>query len=489
MNSKQGKETTFIEEVDSKSFCKDIKKVWEEYTEKKGSNITFPEAAMIILASNTECRLRRVIQEGLNFAMHSKRPGVLKESDIRRALKVEGEKPVEKYLPIKLDNNDDNEEEEEEEEEEEDKVVRLADLKAPTRPELINVERHWLAIEGVQPMVEQNPSAEEISAVSTASVPLSFCVQKDGAKNLGDMYEPPAKVQKTEGEPVTYVLTEELKLLYEKVCASIADGKEYLETYMEELFGNTATRQIFPYLVQFIVNEVKRGGLHDTTERCKIVALLGKIVCPEASLFSSQLSSGSYPSSSSAPRQARRDHFNIEAYLFQLVQIAITCVTTKDTREERESARSPALAARKDAGQVLCSLCNRGYTYEEEVVSSVATALKHVAENGAKPPLSRFGAITALSLLGSDAFNECGLNGAREVAFACSEDKVLCADVKAMVLNELRGYVHKSFAETTDEEKQTKLQDLDKFICDRIESINRKDEGGMMPDDSENQFI
>ena len=486
MKSKKSKTNAKIEEAGASIFYEDVLGIWNEHKQKKKGIHNFKETAAGMLASNTEYKLRRVIQEGLKFAMHSKHPGTLTPEDIRSALKVECEEPVYGHLPILGDNG-------------EDKVVRLADLKAPPRPGLITVGRHWLAIEGVQPIVPQNPSVEEIYAVSPNAMPPGVQVRQDASRAMGQMSEPPAKVQKTEGVAVMNVLTEEMSLLYEKVCASITDGGRFDEEVVKSLFASSGAQQILPYILQFIFNEVKRGGLHDTTERCKIVALLGKIVCPEANLIttmmfipSSSSSSGPYSSSSTAG-QAPHSHFNIEAYLLQFMQIAITCVTTKDTREERKDARCPALAARKDAGQILCSLCNRGYTYEGQSVSKVITSLAHVAENGAKPPLSRFGAITALSLLGSNAFNECGLNGTREVAFACSEDKEICVDVKAMVLNELYdcvkkslkdldNYFPKSSTKAADEEKkkkrqelQTRLQELGEFICWDIEDIKAED--------------
>ena len=179
--------------------------------------------------------------------------------------------------------------------------------------------------------------------------------------------------------------------------------------------------------------------------------------------------------------QDTQEHFYIEPYLYQLVQIAIACITTRDTREERDSYKCPALAARKDAGLILCSLCRRGYTYEGQVVSKVVTALAHVSESGAKSLLGRFGAISALSLLGDDVFAGCGMNGARDVADACAEDKDLSVNVKEVILRELQECVQKCLSHTTDPEERKQAEELDEFIRGKIDGLDQKPELDAMP--------
>lgn len=473
MKSKKSKGSTRVEEIDTNIFYDVVHKILDEHRQSKGEKSVFRDPAVAVLASNTESKLRRVIQEGLKFAMHSKRPGTLKESDIKQALKVIGESRVYGHLPVLTDSD-------------EGKSVRLADLKAPQKPKLITIGRHWLAIEGVQPMVPQNPPVEAIAAASTLSVPLAVQPQSSFCDGATQSLEPPEKRQKVEGTPVMCVLTEELSSLYERICASITNTElpTFEEDLMKKLFAVPTSQQILPYLIQFITSEVKRGSLRNAVVRCKIITILGKIVCPDANLFTSMVM-GPPPTAMSS------DHFYTEPYLYQLVQIAIACITTKDTKEEWESAVCPALVSRKDAAQILCKLCHGSYTYEGQVIGKVVTALAHVAENGSKFPLSRFGAITGLAYLGNDAFARCGVSGSRDLVAVISANKELSVDVKSMILCDLGEYAQKSCECADDAGVRSNLEELSKYIQESVEKIKQEAEPDLSTSESfmGNQFI
>lgn len=351
------------------------------------------------------------------------------------------------------------------------------------------------------------------------------------------------------------VLTEELNGLYERIARAVTspESPELEADVVEGLLGNTATQQILPYLIQFVTAEVKRGGLRNPAVRRKVVTLLGKIICPEVNLsltapdfpdfpaaaaaaaatstFTS--ASTSTPTSTMQPSQTQDammaeanpeaeggsgngsggvsgngywygGRFYIEPYMYQLVQVVLACIVTKDAECEYVDANCDATAARRDAARVLCYLCRRCYTYEGQAIAKVVTALAHVAENGARQPFARFGALVALATLGADAFAKCGLNAARDLVNAIESPSArIVPDVKAVLLAELLEYTEKALkdanatataatvaATVTGEQvsMEERLKEMKGFILSKIEAIKKTKSEDLTASEPINEF-
>ena len=347
------------------------------------------------------------------------------------------------------------------------------------------------------------------------------------------------------------VLTEELNGLYERIARAVAspESPELEADVVEGLLGNTATQQILPYLIQFVTAEVKRGGLRNPAVRRKVVTLLGKIICPEVNLSHT---APDFPVSASAAAAAATTNtfaststltststtqpsqtqdvtmteanaeveggsgsgngngywyggrFYIEPYMYQLVQVVLACIVTKDADCEYVDANCDATAARRDAARVLCYLCRRCYTYEGQAIAKVVTALAHVAENGARQPFARFGAIVALATLGADAFARCGLNAARDLVGTIESPSARAVpDVKAALLAELLEYTEKALknanataaaaavaATATGEQvsMEDRLNEMRGLILSKIEAIKKAKSEDLTASELSNEF-
>ena len=118
---------------------------------------------------------------------------------------------------------------------------------------------HWLAIEGVQPAIPENPTAAEIAAVNQSSSSTDAQrVQLAGAN--GNV----AGSSSIEVRPlVKHVLSRELQLYFERLTTAAADPND--ETMRMAALGclrsDTGLTGLVPYLVQWaaerVVNSLK----------------------------------------------------------------------------------------------------------------------------------------------------------------------------------------------------------------------------------------
>ena len=108
---------------------------------------------------------------------------------------------------------------------------------------------HWLAVEGVQPLIPQNPTSNE-------SRNLELVAKGPNANpNLAAM----SGNQNTAVKPlVKHILSKELQLYFEKVCNAFLDpaSEEYRTSAYSSLREDPGLHQLVPYFVQFISEKV-----------------------------------------------------------------------------------------------------------------------------------------------------------------------------------------------------------------------------------------
>lgn len=126
----------------------------------------------------------------------------------------------------------------------------VIDAPLPKCPLEVSVSSHWLAIEGVQPAVAENPTPQEIAAM-----------RKKSASTGGDQ-APTRQQREVEGAAmaVKHVLSRELQLYYEKVAAAVTHGPDALrDSALASLAADTGLQPLLPYLVHLVTDEVTRG--------------------------------------------------------------------------------------------------------------------------------------------------------------------------------------------------------------------------------------
>lgn len=241
--------------------------------------ITLPDDAAKNLAMDVEYRIHEILETAIKFMRHSKRR-LLTTGDINNALKVLNIEPLYGYdqsqpLVFKealfgagghaLYYIDDNEIE----------FEKLINQELPKVPRQTTFTAHWLAIEGVQPMIPQNPLASEIKNLppivrgATSSV-LSNDVlsnSSSGAVVNEDSKDSVAPQKKKSGDKdvevkplVKHVLSKELKLYFDKVVEVLiltAPEKESLrEAALSSLRTDPGLHQLVPYFIQFVAEQI-----------------------------------------------------------------------------------------------------------------------------------------------------------------------------------------------------------------------------------------
>ena len=108
---------------------------------------------------------------------------------------------------------------------------------------------HWLAVEGVQPSIPQNPTTAESRNQELAPK------GSNANPNLAAMS---GNDNVTVKSLVKHVLSKELQQYFEKVCSALLDesNNEYRVAALASIGSDPGLHQLVPYFVQFIAEKV-----------------------------------------------------------------------------------------------------------------------------------------------------------------------------------------------------------------------------------------
>lgn len=246
----------------------------KDAAESLGINI--PDDAAKNLAMDVEYRIHEILETAIQFMRHSKRK-LLMTSDINYALKVLNIEPIYGYnssQPLSYKEAlvgaggqtlyyiDDHEIE----------FEKLINQELPKVPRQTSYTAHWLAIEGVQPMVPQNPLPSEIKSLppivrgATSSILGNDILSMSNTGESTKDSSGGQKDKKTTDKPheikplVKHVLSKELKLYFDKVVEvliSTDPEKEHLKNAaLTSLQNDPGLHQLVPYFIQFVAEQV-----------------------------------------------------------------------------------------------------------------------------------------------------------------------------------------------------------------------------------------
>ncbi|KUJ17608.1 DUF1546-domain-containing protein [Mollisia scopiformis] len=238
----------------------DPKLVWnQENIRDVAESVGIPnlsDETVKVLAQEVEYRVGQVIVEAMRF-MHAGKRTILGTQDISQALKVLDVEPLYGYestRPLRFG-----------EaslgpgqplfyiEDEEVDFEKLINAPLPKVPRDVSFTAHWLAVEGVQPSIPQNPTTAEARA--------NELVPKGPGANptLGAL----AGNDNVTFKPlVKHVLSRELILYFDKVRAAILDESQDPEivilrkSSLKSVQSEVGLQQLVPYFVQFVSEKV-----------------------------------------------------------------------------------------------------------------------------------------------------------------------------------------------------------------------------------------
>ncbi|KAK0309802.1 histone H4-like TAF Taf6, SAGA complex subunit [Friedmanniomyces endolithicus] len=223
------------------------------------------------LARDVEYRMSQVLNEALKFMRHGKRT-TLTTQDVSQALRLLDVEPLYGYestRPLRFG-----------EasigpgqplfyvEDEEVDFEKLINAPLPKVPREMSYTAHWLAVEGVQPSIPQNPLTDPRSAELAAkgSSANSTLAAVSGNDNIA--VKPLVK----------HILSKELQLYFERICGAILDesNEEYRSAAFASLRTDTGLHQLIPYFIQFVADKVTHNlkSIFVLTQTMQLLAAL-----------------------------------------------------------------------------------------------------------------------------------------------------------------------------------------------------------------------
>ncbi|KAJ2828476.1 histone H4-like TAF Taf6, SAGA complex subunit [Coemansia erecta] len=309
------------------------------------------------MAQDVEYRLHEIILEAMKFMRHSKRTK-LTVADINSALRVRNVEPIygfETGRPIKFHKATTGLEDIYYVDDEQIDLDTLLDEPLPSVPLDIVYTAHWLAIEGVQPRIQQNP------------IPID--------EESSDAAKKPAKVQRQDGVEtiplVKHVLSKELQLYYECITESLQSSDPVVKsTALESISVDAGIHQLVTYFVQYVAVTVK-NNLHNL-EVLKTTMAVARAIRRNPNLF-------------------------IEPYMHQLIPSLLTCLVSKQLCE---SSTEDHWSLRNGAAEQISEICQQfGKTYHT-LQARIARTLLRAFLDPTKPLTTHYGAIVGLTKLG-----------------------------------------------------------------------------------------
>eukprot|EP00761_Pharyngomonas_kirbyi_P000328 gb/GECH01000328.1/.p1 GENE.gb/GECH01000328.1/~~gb/GECH01000328.1/.p1 ORF type:complete len:572 (+),score=78.98 gb/GECH01000328.1/:1-1716(+) len=375
-----------------------------------------PDDIAQAIASDVEYRLREVIQDSSKFMRHSKRK-TLTTDDVNNALRMKNVEPLYGFSTgegtsfRRIPHTD---------------LFFLEDPEVdvshwfktglPRVPWAPSVAPHWLAIEGIQPRIPENPVLPAKEGPQGNYNTLQHMMKTMTSGEL-EGTEPPAKKarkasntseegvsSKTEessdkGVPpettvldgesgsdgekgrqvkqlVKHVVSAELQKYYEKVTEAIkstsktSGSVEMRRIALETLATTPGVHQLLPYFCRFVVDEVA-ANLRSLDTLCNLMELVRALLA--------------------------NPHVHIELYLHQLMPAILTCLVGKRLchKDYEDHWRLRDMAA-----EIVASICRSYGTAYHTLQPRITKTMLHAFLDTERPHTTHYGAIVGLTALG-----------------------------------------------------------------------------------------
>ncbi|XP_020579967.1 transcription initiation factor TFIID subunit 6 [Phalaenopsis equestris] len=311
----------------------------------------------LTVAPDVEYRLREIMQEAIKCMRHSKRH-VLTADDVDSALSLRNAEPLYGFAtndPLRFKRAvghkdlfyiDDKDLE----------FKDVIEAPLPKAPLDTTVVSHWLAIEGVQPVIPENVPMDTILATIDS--------KKESARDDGL----PIDIRL----PVKHVLSRELQLYFDKISELTISKSEsaIFKEALASLSNDSGLHPLIPYFSYFISDEVSRC-LNDIPTLFALMRVAQSLL--------------------------RNPHVHIDPYLHQLMPSMITCIVAKRLGNRLADNH---WELRDFSAKLVASVCRRfGHTYHN-LQSRITKTLLHAFLDPTKALTQHYGAIRGLSALG-----------------------------------------------------------------------------------------
>lgn len=329
---------------------------------------SLPRDVVEHLARDVEYRMAQVLEEALKFMRHSKRT-TLTTQDISQALRLLEVEPLYGYestRPLRFG-----------EasigpgqplfyvEDEEVDFEKLINAPLPKVPREVSFTAHWLAVEGVQPTIPQNPTqADQRNQELSAKGPGANSTLAAMSGNDNVSVKPLVK----------HVLSKELQLYFERTCSAIFEesNEEYRIAALASLRTDPGLHQLVPYFIQFVADKVTHNlsTLYILTQSMLLISAL----LDNESLY-------------------------LAPYIPSLIPSVLTCLVGKRLGSPSQDGPTSHFALRDFAASLLAIIMRKYASTSTTLKPRIArSCLKHFLDSH-KPLGTHYGAILGLTMV------------------------------------------------------------------------------------------
>ncbi|KAK9461782.1 uncharacterized protein V1516DRAFT_635774 [Lipomyces oligophaga] len=396
-----------------------------------------PDEVSKSLAMDIEYRINEVLEEAKKFMKHSRR-SVLTPLDISHAFRVLNVEPLYGYdsnRPVKF-----------REailgpgqtlyyiEDEEVDFERIINMPLPKVPREVNFTAHWLAIEGVQPSIPQNPLLSETRSSAT------------GQSGAG--------VAEVEVKPlVKHALSKELQLYFDRIVAVLTENTPDDEASaimrnaaLSSLGNDPGLHQLIPYFIQFVAEKI-RLNLKNTAVLDLMLQVLHRLLS-NPTIF-------------------------IEPYIHSVMPLILTLLVGKRVGDSQTSTKEQ-YQIRDFAASLLNHVCTKYSDTYHTLKPRVTRTLLKAFMNPNKSPGTHYGALSGLRAMGPEVVRMIVLSNLKDwSAISCSAPGLSEEDQRRLatvVLDCLRSLIDPEIS-TIDEISTEDRKSFTDFVGPEVEKL------------------
>ena len=347
------------------------------------------EDAALRMSEDLEYRLKEIVQDAIKFSRNSKRK-ILLTSDVDHALSVKNIEPLygfdcADYVPFRHTSGGGKDLFYPDE-----KEIDLLDLINSPLPRLpcdVTLRPHWLAVEGVQPLIPENPPPLTADEQYREALGISMPRESDLSLHSREVKFDRKSKKKEETTGVAdwsklkplhaHMLSMEQQLYYKELTeACIGTLEQKRQEALNSLSTDPGVYQLLPQLTNFVVEGIK---INIAQRKLPMLKHLLKMI-------NSLLSNASV---------------SVERYLHELLPVVMTCLINKQLclRPENDDHWS----VRDMAAKLVAIICKKYGNSVNNVQSRVTRVLSMSLSNNTQGLAVHYGAMAGLIELGQDA--------------------------------------------------------------------------------------
>uniref|UniRef100_T1PAC5 Transcription initiation factor TFIID subunit 6 n=1 Tax=Musca domestica TaxID=7370 RepID=T1PAC5_MUSDO len=345
---------------------------------------SLPDDAAKELAEDVSIKIKRIVQDAAKFMHHSKREKLIM-SDIDHALKVRNIEPQygftsNDFIPFRFASGGGRELHFNEEKEMD--LTEIVQGNVAKIPLDITLRTHWLAVDGIQPTIPENPPplSKDHQALDSVNpvVKLEQGVTKDtaGKPATGKIH----KLKNVETVHVKQLATHELsveqQLYYKEITeACVGSDEPRRGEALQSLSSDPGLHEMLPRMCTFIAEGVKVNVVQNNLALLIYLMRMVKAMLDNPSLY-------------------------LEKYLHELIPSVTTCIVSKQLCMRPELDNHWAL--RDFASRLMAQICKTFNTSTNNLQTRVTRIFSKALQNDKTHLSSLYGSIAGLSELGAE---------------------------------------------------------------------------------------